>query len=225
MGVGVFGKLPARRDYVQHGVDRRLMAALDPWLQQAMQDSRRALGQGWVDAWLQAPIWRFWLGRRVAGVTALGAMMPSVDGVGRYFPLAILGTVDADLPPPERHEQAAWFDAAEALMLDALSEGGTYEDLLAGLAALPAPATTAPAADEVVPVGTGVDVPGLFAALRDGMINEFYDRFSCWWVPSPDDGATPPRALIRRGLPSPEEFAAMIEPDRQAALTPALGES
>ena len=217
--IGVFGKLPARRDYVQHGVDQRLMELLDPWLQRAVADSRRELGPGWLDAWLQAPIWRFWLGERIAGRTVLGALMPSVDGVGRYFPLCVLGAFDGPVAPPEADEQDDWFAAAEALMLDALADGGTYEDLLAGLPALPEPASAAAAAE----AGAGADVPGAFAALRRDMLAEFYDRFSCWWVPSPDGGATPPRALIRRGLPDPGEFAWMVAPDGRAELAPAMG--
>src|SRR5699024_2225277 len=108
------------------------------WLQSCLAESRRDLGEGWLDAWLCAPIWRFWLGSRIAGVPALGAMMPSVDGVGRYFPLCVLGAHDG-LPPPDEDEHAGWLDAAEGLMLAALAEGGTYEGLLAGLDALPWP--------------------------------------------------------------------------------------
>lgn len=218
MGVGVFGKLPARRDYVQHGVDPRLMEALDPWLQRAMAESRDALGEGWLDAWLQAPIWRFWLGRRVAGVTALGALMPSVDGVGRYFPLCLVAADDG-LPSPEANPQDAWFAAAEPLMLDALAEGGTYEALLAGLAALPSPARTPVAPD--VPDDTAL--AAAFATARMPLMAELLDRHSCWWTPSPD-GALPPRVLIRRGLPAPQDYARLIAPDAGHRLTPALGD-
>ena len=219
MAVGVFGKLPARRDYVQHGVDPRLMRVLDPWLQGCLAESRRALGQGWLDAWLTAPIWRFWLGRRIAGVTALGAMMPSVDGVGRYFPLCVLGAFDA-VPPPDEDEQAAWFDAVEALMLAALAEGGTYEALLAGLDALPPPAPAGPRAAEQDGAGS-TDVPGAFSALLGGMAGD-RARASCWWVPSPD-GIAPMRALVRSGLPDPADYAALIAPAPQPALAPAIG--
>lgn len=220
MAVGVFGKLPARRDYVQHGVDGRLMGLLDPWLQRCMQESRRQLGQGWLDAWLRAPIWRFWLGDSIAGTTVLGAMMPSVDGVGRYFPLCVLGAFDAPVAPPEQDEQFTWFECVEALMLDALSETGTYEALLSGLSALPAPAATrSPSGAE----GGGEDVAALFAAIRGGMAGEFYDRYSCWWVPSAEPGM-PARALIRRGLPGPEEYAFLIEPAGRGELAPAMGE-
>jgi type VI secretion system protein ImpM len=216
MGVGVFGKLPARRDYVQHGVDPRLMELFDPWLQRSLTESRQALGERWLDAFLTAPIWRFWLGRRVCGVTALGAMMPSVDGVGRYFPLCVLGAFD-DAPPPDQDEHSAWFAAVEALMLAALAEGGIYEDLLAGLAALPPP-VPACAGDP----GDASAVPRTFAVLRADMPGEPLERLSCWWVPSPDTGNAP-RALVRRGLPEPSEYAALIAQDPRPVLAPAGG--
>lgn len=218
MGVGVFGKLPARRDYVQHGAEPRLMQQIDPWLQQAVAESRDALGRDWLDIYLRAPIWRFWLGAGIAGRTVLGALMPSVDGVGRYFPLCVLGSYDA-VPPPEFDEQEAWFGEVETLMLAALSEGGTYEALLAGVAELPPPRPA-----QVLPDG-GAGLRALFAGLRVARMDEFYDRYSYWWVPSPDGGATPPRTLVSRGLPAPAEYAMMIAPDRAATPAPAAPEA
>jgi len=204
MEVGVFGKLPTRRDYVQQGLDRRLMEVLDPWLQNGVAASREALGEGWLDAWLCAPIWRFWLGRRIAGRTALGAMMPSVDGVGRYFPLCVIGSAER-LAPPEMDDHAGWFDAVETLMLAALAEGGSYEPLLAGLETLPA-AGRSPA-----PAGSAQSggVSEQFSVLRAEMQDEILEDHSCWWVPSPD-GVQPIRALIRRGMPEAGEYADLI---------------
>ena len=202
--VGLFGKLPARRDYVQHGVEPRLMRVIDPWLQSAVRESRCALGEAWLGRYLAAPIWRFWLGPGVCGTPVLGALMPSVDGIGRYFPLCLLGAFN--VPPPELDEQAEWFAAVEALMLAVLAEGGTYEALLAGLAALPLPRSTSVAPKEPA------SVRNAFAALRQAETGAFYDRCTCWWVPSPD-GARPPRVLVRRGLPTPVEYAAMLAPD------------
>lgn len=210
MGVGVFGKLPARRDYVQHGVDPRLMALIDPWLQGSVAESRRALGAGWLDAWLCAPIWRFWLGRRIAGVGALGIVMPSVDGVGRYFPLCLLAAAD-DVAPPDQDAQAPWFDAAEALALDALAEGGSYEALRAGLGSLPRPV---PARPEGGTPGGGADARDPVAAREPAMVAEIGERDSCWWMAAPGDGG-PVRVLVRRGLPDPADYAGMIAPDPQ----------
>jgi type VI secretion system protein ImpM len=214
MAVGIFGKLPARRDYVQQNVEPRLMQLVDPWLQSAVAESRSALGEAWLDHWLAAPIWRFWFGPGVAGRPVLGALMPSVDGVGRYFPLCALGGFDA-VPPPEADEQADWFAAVEALLLAALAEGGTLEALLAGLAALPSPrAASAPIAD--------AGVRATFAALREAELGGFYERATCWWVPAPG-GVGPPRALLRRGLPAPAEFASMMAPEAGCRPIPALG--
>lgn len=212
MAVGVFGKLPARRDYVQHRIEPELMRLIDPWLQSAVAESRRALGDGWLDNWLKAPIWRFWFGPGLAGQPVLGALMPSVDGVGRYFPLCALGAFAA-VPPPEVDEQAEWFAAVEALLLGALAEGGSYEALVAGLD------TLSPPRSDVAPGETGVR--GTFVALREEALNGFYDCATCWWVALPD-GVGAARALLRRGLPAPGEFASMIAPAAAGRSAPAL---
>ena len=76
MTVGVFGKLPAKRDFVQNGLSTGLMNILDPWLQAAVAQSRQQLGEGWLQQYLYAPIWRFWMGNRVAGNSVMGATRP-----------------------------------------------------------------------------------------------------------------------------------------------------
>lgn len=217
MSVGVFGKLPARRDYVQHRVDGRLMELLDPWLQGAVSQSRAELGDDWLDIYLKAPIWRFWFGSKIIGRTTLGAIMPSVDGVGRYFPLCVAGTFNTAIGPPEIQDQSEWFEAVETAMLAALADGGSYEALLAALDALPEPDSTL----ALPPDGAGIQ--GMFATLRHAQWPEFYSRFSCWWAPV-SDAATAPRAILRRGLPSPIEYAMMIRMDHGAQI-PASGGS
>ena len=221
MAVGVFGKLPARRDYVQHGVDRRLMQVFDPWLQACMAESKCNLGQRWLDAWLCAPIWRFWLGRRIAGVPVLGAMMPSVDGVGRYFPLCVLGAYE-DLCRPHEDEQVPWFGKVESLMLNALAEGGTYEGLLAGLESLPLPVVASPQCADPDAPRPGNGVRGALSAVGSGIISEPDDGSSWWWVPAPD-GSRPMHALIRSGLPAPADYAGLIAPE--GVVVPAAGGS
>ena len=52
MAVGIFGKLPAKRDYVQNGMPPDLMEVLDPWLQAAVAQSRNDLGRDWLEAYL-----------------------------------------------------------------------------------------------------------------------------------------------------------------------------
>ena len=102
------------------------------------------LGAAWIETYNRAPIWRYWLGADFCGEAMIGAFMPSVDGVGRSFPLAVfVGEGDASLPPPELEPNDAWFEAAEAVLLDALEPGATLEPIAEKVAALPAPALAA----------------------------------------------------------------------------------
>src|SRR5687767_13437663 len=96
MAKGLYGKLHAKRDFVAIGVPRGFLTCWEPWLQGAMSASRDDLAQGWQDAFLTAPIWRFWLGSALCGSPVLGAIMPSVDGVGRCFPLTAVAHTVAD---------------------------------------------------------------------------------------------------------------------------------
>ena len=93
------------------------------------------LGAGWQAAFLRAPIWRFWLGAELCGTTVAGAFMPSVDGVGRYFPLTIFARADAGMaiPPPELDPQDAWFRTAEELLLSALDHEAEFEAVKAAV--------------------------------------------------------------------------------------------
>src|SRR5260370_2664306 len=86
--IGFCGKLPARGDFVTAGLPRRFAEAWHDWLQPVLAASRRALGEDWLAAWLEAPIWRFALSPGTCGPdSVLGLWMPSVDRVGRHFPL------------------------------------------------------------------------------------------------------------------------------------------
>jgi type VI secretion system protein ImpM len=216
MAAGLFGKLPAKRDFIEYSVDRALMEKWDPWLQQAVATSRELLGQDWLDIYLRAPIWRFWLGSGICGKPVLGVLMPSVDGVGRYFPLSLVWCGEGEIPPPELDEQADWFAAAEEVLLGALGDGVRYEGVQAALALLPPVRREAAAPDQ--------SIPGLFRALRGGSLPEFYRTRSCWWVPSHDGGATPARTMLRHGLPAPPDYATMLTGERNGQMAEVAGD-
>lgn len=85
---GFFGKLPARGDFVGGGLSPALVAAWHAWMQQRLAESRDKLQEGWTEAWLVAPVWRFALPPGQCGTQSVtGLFLPSVDKVGRYFPL------------------------------------------------------------------------------------------------------------------------------------------
>ena len=91
---------------------REFLDVWETWLQGGISRAALELAEAWQEAFLRAPIWRFWLGAEVCGgTTVAGAFMPSVDGVGRYFPLTVFACAEARaaIPPPELDPQDAWF--------------------------------------------------------------------------------------------------------------------
>src|SRR5215470_14234575 len=96
MSVGFYGKLPSHGDFISRSVADAFIDRWDAWLQAGMAQSRQDLGNDWLDLFLTSPVWRFALERGVIGGNAFaGILLPSVDRVGRYFPL----TVVAELLP------------------------------------------------------------------------------------------------------------------------------
>ncbi len=135
--IGLFGKLPARGDFVRAGLPGSFVAPWDDWLSGVVAASRDRMGKDWLAAWLEAPVWRFALPPGLCGPDAvLGVMLPSVDRVGRYFPL----TLAAVLSGGRVATSEAWLDAAEAQGRAALEDDATPEQIMH---ALPPPALVA----------------------------------------------------------------------------------
>ena len=67
MAAGLYGKLPAKRDFVAANAPRRFLEMWEPWLQASVATSRQTLGENWLPAYNSAPIWRFWLGAGLCG--------------------------------------------------------------------------------------------------------------------------------------------------------------
>ncbi|KIC47854.1 type VI secretion system-associated protein TagF [Tateyamaria sp. ANG-S1] len=184
---GFFGKIPQAGDFVSGGLPRDVETTFDHWLRAAMRESQKSLGRGWLDAFLVTPVWRFVLETGGRGPDPVaGVMMPSVDRVGRYFPLVIavsrpdLGERD----PMALTEDTAFFDAAEALVMSCLRAPELPTDLALEVEALP------------------------FGALRNLAPPDVADAeapVAYWWTGT--DGA---RAHLTRALPSPSEFADMF---------------
>ena len=128
---GFFGKLPARGDFVRHGLPRGFTDRWDDWMAGVLATSRTRLGEAWVAAWLEAPIWRFALAPgQCGGWRVLGLMLPSVDRVGRYFPLGFAALFPADAIGAEDGD-TAWLDRCEAAGLAALERDAEPAEVLA----------------------------------------------------------------------------------------------
>lgn len=120
---GWFGKLPGIGDFAHRRLPEAFRARWDQWLQTGLLRLRGSRDD-WTARYLDGPLWFFLLGTEVAGQCAwLGVLMPSVDGVGRYFPFTLAVELD-DLPgaaadpadPAHARLQRWWALAAQAAL-------------------------------------------------------------------------------------------------------------
>ena len=90
-----------------------------------------AIGADWAELFFVAPLWRFILPAGACGrFTLIGVLMPSVDAVGRCFPLMLGQEIERPVDPIGLMAGSGpWFAAAEALALDALGEGFDLAEL------------------------------------------------------------------------------------------------
>jgi len=139
---GLFGKLPARGDFVQLGLPGSFVRPWDAWLQQVMAASQERMGDAWLPAFLESPVWRFVLPAGMCGPgAALGLWMPSVDRVGRYFPLTLAAVVLPGGHVPRSDQAESWLDACETAGRAALDEDATPDQVAQRLPPLAPDAT------------------------------------------------------------------------------------
>lgn len=128
---GLFGKLPAHGDFVMRDLPSSFVNGWDEWLQHYIAGSREQLGNDWLNIYLTSPIWRFVLSAGVIDDNKwAGIMLPSVDRVGRYYPLsAIIQLPEIANPLDFMTMHSNWFDNVEELTLQALNGEMTVDDL------------------------------------------------------------------------------------------------
>ena len=218
MPAGLFGKLPAKRDFIGANAPRRFLDVWEPWLQAGLATSKQMLRESWPAAYNCAPIWRFWLGANLCGEATIGAFMPSVDGVGRSFPLAIFAGESGELlPPPELDPNDDWCEVAEAILLSALQPDATLEAVAGRVAAMPKPALE-PRTRSVVGLHElpgavlardfDQQISGAFLAARRFGHRDAYAGQSFWWTIG--GVGFRPVALSQVGLPPAERFADIL---------------
>lgn len=126
--LGFTGKIPARGDFVRAGLPRDFTDPWDDWQGTVIAGSRAIMGETWLDAFLESPVWRFVLPPGLCGPRGVaGLMMPSVDKVGRYFPLSFAALCAGGTPDAEAWNP--WLDAVEDLGRQALEDDAPPERL------------------------------------------------------------------------------------------------
>lgn len=222
--IGFFGKLPGYGDFVERNLPRVFVDLWDQWLQQAVQGSRQMLGESWLEHYLTAPIWRFALSSGcIDGQAWLGLVLPSVDRVGRYFPL----TLALPLPNSVRISAAlcqnsTWFRQLEQIALACLNESPTVEaavEVLDGLApprllpwqlrqasGQPLGNCVSDASDMEIPAADRSLQHTL--ALTETLLRQQHPSFSLWYTAGGEN--SPNLLLSSESLPTPHGFTAML---------------
>ena len=109
----IIGKLPGHGDFLARGVDYGLRESLDMWMSEWIELARKDLTEDFEAAYESAAPWLF------EGSLSNAVFMPSVDAVGRWFP--ILAVCSANVRTQDIYDTliAALENAAKA---DALHE-------------------------------------------------------------------------------------------------------
>jgi len=230
--VGWFGKLPSHGDFLQRRVPDAFLNKWDAWLQESVAQSRAQLGDAWLQTYLTSPVWRFFLSQGVIGSSSFaGIVLPSVDRVGRYFPLTVLAELPAELPAMAvAIHGREWLRTIEALALHALE---SHEfDLEEFDAAVRESGAALAQVEQYYGVHMGATFPNggrhwrmpmisadrVAATLIDPLLAlaaQSLQPLSMWWTDGSEDVAA--ACLLVQGLPDPARFSALLDGQWEAA--------
>jgi type VI secretion system protein ImpM len=212
---GWYGKLPFLGDFASRRLPPEFIRTWDVWLQEVLHATRTSLGEEWLDRYLTMPIWRFVLLPELVEPSGwAGVLMPSVDRVGRQFPL----TLAVALPSDEAvayavFDGADWFANLEEAALGVLDPAHSPDDLdmaLAGRAFTPPRARMLDAAGDGMrrlPSMEAFDVLARAESLRAWALQ--FGWKGLWWTRGRVDGD--PLMLTCPGLPSAHEFGWLLD--------------
>lgn len=144
----LFGKLPAHGDFVARGLSDTQVGRLDDYLTASLSDA--ATLDDFDALYAVAPAWRFVIAlddRMFCGVLA-----PSVDKVGRQFPI-LVGVKAAG------EQIGVLIDACEAHLYSAFAEGQAADEVFATLEGFPD-----------MPVSSELPTPGWYLEDEDKVV-------------------------------------------------------
>lgn len=189
---GWFGKLPNVGDFASRRLPDAFIRRWDGWLQAGLAQARAERGEAWLAGYLVAPIRRFWLSPGVIGADGwAGLVMPSVDRVGRHFPLTLAQPMDLLAGALRAND---WFAAADAAARRVLDVDYTIADLEQALAELACEGRMAP--DD----GASALASRVLGACPNG-------DTTVWWC---GEAGEPTAFECFESLPPPRATAAML---------------
>ncbi|WP_374090059.1 type VI secretion system-associated protein TagF [Methylomicrobium lacus] len=229
---GFYGKIPSHGDFLSRRLPRQFIEPWDQWLQAGLLASREQLGQAWLETFLYSPIWQFALAPGQCGPDAwAGVMMPSVDRVGRYFPLTLAAKVTHWPLNALFEADCGWFDALSDLALCSLdydfdldSFDARLERLRLGDFVSARPLRYGREGIDTAPgrqaflfrLDSALDTPQALRQIGGQFGSRFLERCSYWRSTAFEDAKT--ALLLSEGMPPVDAFAGFLNgvwPKRQ----------
>ena len=214
---GWYGKLPSLGDFASRRLGADFIPVWDAWLQEVIQATRNSSREGWLESYLTMPIWRFVLLPGLIGSNGwAGVLMPSVDRVGRHFPLTLVAGLPSYATVAHAvFHGAEWFDGLEATALSVLDPTRGPEELdhslidrgFAAPQAADHPAPDGSALRSLSSVGEGFELLAQTEALRAWGRDIGWSGL--WWTRG--RVGSDPLMLTCAALPTAEEFGWLVQ--------------
>ena len=225
--IGYYGKVHTHGDFVSRGLPAEFIEPWDTWLQEAIVNSREQLAGEWLECFLTSPVYRFALAPGICGGHGwLGIFFPSVDKVGRYYPMTIALRSPNHLNPfAALQHESSWLDTVEKLALTVLDNDFDLKqfteklfDLCPVSIEMPCPNVEKEqnskqqqsqlAWQMAIEDKTIIE---MLPCLLDNVLKEQYFSYSAWWTQGSE--RVSPSLLVCEGLPPFDGMAAMFDGD------------
>lgn len=230
--LGYYGKVPTQGDFVGKNLPRSFRDPWDAWLQSIIRTSQQQMGQNWIQHYLTCPLYHFALSRGICGEQAwLGVVIPSVDVVGRYYPMTLVRSLPREGSLLDVvHKYDRWLMQAEQLVMSCLAEDFSLPAFDQQVQDMAAALNRAEAEEDSTTLQrTVLKYPGaawqlnlptdssslkpVFSTLTEVLLDDFCLAYSLWWGQRDADSA--PSLLLAKGLPPIDGAAAMLDGEWQ----------
>ncbi len=219
---GFYGKIPDLGDFVNRRLPGEFVGPWDEWLQDSVAASKDALQSAWLDHYLKSPIWRFVIAEGLCGAAPwMGLMMPSVDRVGRYYPLVLACKLPSLANPIEIiNVGKTWFELADDVILSVLDSDLDLESFDEQVVSLGGLDKLMEGVNPPTEIGFGNawqlsieegDMVKPMSMLTHQLLLQRLGQYSVWWgagTETIDSGL-----LICAGLPLTSDYASMLTGD------------
>lgn len=210
---GIFGKLPAHGDFILRNLPMSFTSPWDEWLQRAVHGSRETMGPPWLDYYLTSPIWRFALSSGVLDANIwIGILVPSVDSVGRYFPLTL-----TTMARPRRSllsmylTAQPWYEDLSELAITALQETLLVDQVLDGFPVMPDIPEARPVKNDrqgSLIYSSDQSIENSLGSILEHMYMQQSQSMSVWWCAGSQH--MEPTTILARGLPDTSLYSRML---------------